>query len=106
MLQLTEHNWDEEVVDSKLPIIVDFWGINCAPCQQLGFVLEELEEELGDTIRFGKVDVFAEQKLASRYGVRSIPTLLLFKSGSLKKQVVGSITKASILQHLLLITDA
>ena len=78
VLHLTKDNFNEEVLDSKVPVLVDFWAAWCGPCQMIGPVIEEIAEEITDA-RICKVDVDAEPELARKYKVLSIPTLMVFK---------------------------
>jgi thioredoxin 1 len=91
---LTETNFQSEVLDSPLPVLVDFWGEYCAPCKKLSPVLEQLAGEMAGKAKIGKVDIGSQMPLANRYGVRALPNLLFFKNGEIKDQFVGAdITK-------------
>ena len=92
--ELNETNFQTEVLDSDLPVLVDFWSEQCGPCKQLAPVLEQLSEEMKGTAKICKIDVAANIKLTASYGVRSVPNLLFFKNGEVKDQFIGaSITK-------------
>ncbi|MCQ2419245.1 MAG: thioredoxin [Clostridia bacterium] len=86
---LTEQNFDPEVLSSELPVLVDFWATWCGPCKMLAPVIEELAEEYEGKLKVGKVDVDDVPSLAIRFGIESIPTLLLFKNGQLIDTSIG-----------------
>ena len=88
--EFTDGNFDAEVLKSDKPTLVDFWATWCAPCRAIAPVVESLAAQYNGQVKVGKVDVDHNQKVASTYGVRSIPTLLLFKSGKVVEQFVGA----------------
>ena len=90
---LTEANFDAEVLQSKLPVLVDFWAEWCGPCRMLSPTIDELATEFSGRAKVGKVNVDQNQMIAERYGIRSIPTLILFKNGEIIEQIVGSQTR-------------
>jgi thioredoxin 1 len=90
---LTEANFDTEVLQSKLPVLVDFWAEWCGPCRMLSPTIDELATDFSGKAKVGKVNVDQNQIIAERYGIRSIPTLILFKNGEIIEQIVGSQTK-------------
>ncbi len=93
-LKLTDANFQSEVIDSSVPVLVDFWAEWCGPCKMIGPIIDQLSTELGDTAKVGKVNVDDARDLAVKYNVRSIPLLLFFKNGEVKDQIVGaSVTK-------------
>lgn len=97
LTELIETDFQREVLDSEIPVLVDFWGESCTPCKNLMPVLEQVSGELEGVAKIVKMDAFANMRLASSYGVRSIPNLLFFKNGEVKDQFVGaSITKDQI----------
>ncbi len=98
-IHLTKENFKEEVLDSKVPVLVDFWATWCGPCQMVGPVIEEIAGEVTDA-KIGKVDVDKESELARQYKVMSIPTLILFKDGQAVKREVGAKPKNEILDML------
>jgi len=88
-LEITDASFDEVVLKSDKPVLVDFWAAWCGPCRMLGPIVEELGRDYGDKVTIGKVDVDANQKFAAQYGVRNIPTVLLFKGGEVVDKQVG-----------------
>ena len=93
---LTAENFKQEVLQSDVPVLVDFWATWCRPCRMVGPVLEELAAEREGTLKIGKVDVDEEGELAMQFGINSIPALLLFKNGSLVDSVIGYRTKEQL----------
>jgi len=89
-LVLNEENFESEVLNSDKPVLVDFWAEWCGPCKMISPMIDELSEEVADTVKVGKVEVDKAQALAAKYGVRSIPCLLFFKDGEVKDQIVGA----------------
>jgi thioredoxin 1 len=97
---VTDSEFQELVLKSKTPVLVDFWADWCAPCKMIAPIVEELAEEYDGQIVFAKVDVDSSPLTAAEYGIRSIPTLLVFKDGSPVDQVVGAVPKAVLKQRL------
>ena len=86
---LTNSNFEQEVLGSDKPVLVDFWATWCGPCRMLAPTVEAIAEEKADVLKVGKVDVDQEPELARRFGIMSIPTLILFKNGEAVKQTMG-----------------
>jgi len=89
-------NFDQDVLKSELPVLVDYWAEWCAPCKMIAPILDELAGEYHDKLRIAKVDLEQSPQLAQRYGVRSAPTLMLFKNGSVEAQKVGALSKSQL----------
>lgn len=103
-LHLTDENFKKEILESKVPCLVDFWAEWCGPCRRVGPVVEELAAEFAGKFKIAKLNVDDGQKTSSTYGVMSIPTLLFFKDGKVVEQIVGAVAKqelkAKIEEHL------
>lgn len=93
---LTKENFDEVLGESSLPMIVDFWADWCGPCKMFAPVLDEFASEHADKVSVGKVNIDESPELASRYGVMSIPTVILFEKGQAKKSLVGAQPKEAL----------
>ncbi len=93
---VTDENFENEVLKSEKLTLVDFWAEWCGPCRVIAPVVEELANDYEGKVKFGKVNVDDHNQVASEYGVRSIPTLLIFKDGAVVNQIVGSVPKEKI----------
>ena len=89
IIETDDSNFESEVLKSDIPVIVDFWAPWCGPCKAIAPILEQISDEQGDKIKIVKVNVDDNQKYAADFGIRSIPTLLIFNKGELKNQIVG-----------------
>ena len=99
-MELTKDNFQSEVIEGDVPVLVDFWATWCGPCRAVAPVIDELATEYEGKLKVGKVDVDAEQQLAADFGVRSIPTLLIFKDGKMAEQIVGAVPKSQLVDKL------
>lgn len=101
-IHLSETNFQAEVIDSTVPVLVDFWAEWCGPCKAIGPLIEQLAEEVSGQAKVGKLNVDEARDLSVKYGVRSIPFLLFFKNGEVKDQIVGAnVTKDQLKARLL-----
>jgi thioredoxin 1 len=94
-LEITDANFEETVLNSSKPVMVDFWAAWCGPCRMVGPIIDEISTEYADKAVVGKVDVDANQEFAAKYGVRNIPTVLVFQNGEVVGRQVGVAPKAS-----------
>jgi thioredoxin 1 len=92
-LTFTDTDFDKDVLNSDVPVLVDFWAEWCGPCRMMGPTVDQVATEYAGKVKVGKLDVDANQQTAYRYGIRGIPTLLLFKGGQVVEQKVGAIGK-------------
>lgn len=99
-LTITDDNFEQEVLNSDLPVLIDFWAVWCGPCKIIAPVVEQLAEEYAGKLKVGKLDVDNNQEASIKYGVRSIPTLLIFKNGQVKETIIGAVPKAQIVQKI------
>jgi thioredoxin 1 len=99
-VELTDSSFETEVLKSTLPVLIDFWAIWCGPCRMVSPIVEELAGEYSGKLKVGKVDVDSNPSTAMQYGIRSIPTLLLFKDGQVVEQIVGAVPKRVLVDKL------
>ena len=98
--ELTSENFNSEVIESDTPVLVDFWAEWCGPCRVIAPVVDEIATEYLQKVKVGKLNVDNHNQVASEYGVRSIPALLIFKNGAVANQIVGAVPKNKITEIL------
>lgn len=96
ILTLTDDNFDEQIKKLEGPVLVDFWAAWCAPCKLIAPSLEEISDEMAGQVNVGKVNVDEHGDVATRFGIRSIPTLMVFKDGKVVDQMIGAVPKTQI----------
>ena len=99
-IKLSDDGWDEEIGTHQGLAVVDFWATWCGPCHMIAPLIEQIAEEYDGKVKVGKVDVDANQRTAMRFGVRSIPSVLLFKDGELVETVIGAVPKAHLVEKI------
>ncbi len=99
-MDVTDDTFEAEVINSDTPVLVDFWADWCAPCKMIAPIVEDLANEYDGKVKFAKVDVDSNPKTATNYGIRGIPTLLIFKGGQPVGQVVGAVPKSALKSRL------
>ena len=95
-INVTDSDFEDQVVNADTPVLVDFWADWCAPCKMIAPIVEELADEFDGKVKFTKLDVDSNPKSAMTYGIRGIPTLLIFKGGQPVDQIVGAVPKKAL----------
>ena len=95
-VEVTDSTWESEVIGSDTPVVVDFWAVWCGPCRMIAPLVEELATEYEGKVKFSKLNVDDNPEISMKYGIRSIPTLLVFKDGQPVDQIVGAVPKKEL----------
>ncbi|MFN0159017.1 MAG: thioredoxin [Bacteroidota bacterium] len=100
-IEFNDGNFDKEVLQSEQPVLVDFWAVWCGPCKMIAPVVEELAKEYDGKLKVGKVDVDNNPDVSMKFGIRSIPTLMVFKGGKVVEQIIGAVPKKNLVDKVL-----
>lgn len=99
-IEITDQNFQQEVLNADKPVLIDFWAVWCGPCKMIAPVVEELAKEYDGKLKVGKMDVDSNQDTPMRFGIRSIPTLMIFSGGKVVEQIIGAVPKRALLDKL------
>jgi thioredoxin 1 len=100
-VEITDANFEKEVLQSEQPVLIDFWAVWCGPCKIIAPVVEELAREYDGKLKVGKMDVDNNPEASMRFGIRSIPTLMVFKGGKVVEQIIGAVPKKNLVDKVL-----
>ncbi|MDP2036940.1 MAG: thioredoxin [Ignavibacteria bacterium] len=96
----TDSNFDAEALKSDIPVVIDFWATWCGPCRMIAPIMEDLAAQYEGKVKIGKLDVDENQQVAIKYGVRSIPTVLIMKGGEIKDTIIGAVPKGTFVEKI------
>jgi thioredoxin 1 len=99
-IELTDANFKSEVLESAVPVLVDFWAVWCGPCKMVAPVVEEIAAEFDGKLKVGKIDVDQNPETSMQFGIRSIPTIMIFRGGKVVEQIIGAVPKKNLLEKL------
>jgi thioredoxin 1 len=100
VVEVGDADFQSEVLESDIPVIVDFWAAWCGPCRMVGPIVEEIAKEYAGKVKVAKLNVDDNKETATKYGIMSIPTILMFEKGDISKQVVGAMPKSALIKEL------
>ncbi|MBI5417843.1 thioredoxin [Candidatus Poribacteria bacterium] len=100
LLEITDGNFEQEVLKSPIIVLLDFWAPWCGPCRMIAPIVEEISNEYKGQVKVGKMNVDENGSVPTRYRIRSIPTIMLFKNGQMVKEIIGAVPKAQIINFI------
>ncbi len=100
-IEITDANFEQEVLKSDKPVLIDFWAVWCGPCKMIAPVVEEIATEYDGKLKVGKLDVDNNPEVSMKFGIRSIPTLMVFKGGKVVEQIIGAVPKRNLLDKVI-----